>query len=149
MRVFFSFYYTADHVRARRVMQDFIGHPDTDATGLIPAEELADMAQAGLPAIYAWIEREVSAADAIVVLIGAQTRGRHFVEYELACAQRLQKPLIGVAVNALEDADGRAAGPGDSPLFPVVKPSPERPPDLLFVGVSASPDLRVSPELPN
>ena len=68
MRVFFSFYFTADHVRARRVMRAFLAHPDTDATGLISPQELNQMAQAGLPAIYAWIEREVRSAEAVVVM---------------------------------------------------------------------------------
>jgi len=119
MRVFFSFYFTADHTRAAQVMQDFLSHPGTQATGFISPDELAEMAQAGLPAIYAWIEREVAAADVVVVLIGAETRGRHFVEFELACAQRQQKPIIGLAVHTLKDADGQTSQPGDSPLFPV------------------------------
>jgi hypothetical protein len=119
MRIFFSFHYTFDHHRARQVMDALLAHPGTSATGFIDDDTIDEMCAVGLSSVYDWIEAEVEQADVVVVLIGAATAGRHFVEYELAQAQKRRRPLLGVRIHALPDADGRTAEPGPSPLFPV------------------------------
>ena len=119
MRVFFSFAYTEDHHRAQTIMEHYLNHPNTSATGFIEDEEIDRMCEEGLLRVYRWIEEEISKAEAVVVLIGHNTAGKHFVEFEIACAQKNSKPMIGVFIEELCDQNGNTQAQGPSPLFPV------------------------------
>ena len=69
MRFFFSFAYTEDHLRAKMIMEQYLVHPNTSATGFIEDVEIDRMCEEGLVRVYQWIERAFSKADAFVVLI--------------------------------------------------------------------------------
>lgn len=118
-RVYFSFHYTADRDRARAAAERWLREPGADATAFIPRPVIERMIQAGVPAIYRWIDEAIRMADATVVLVGAATAGRHFVEYELASTIRQGKPLLGVRVHDVPDAAGATVAPGPSPLLPI------------------------------
>ncbi len=118
-RVFFSFYYSRDRHRTRQVMDRWLAEPGAEATPFIARGELERMIHEGLPAIYRWVEEEVAQADVCVALIGADTAGRHFVEYEVAQAIRQGKPLLGVTIHGVPDHEGRVDPPGRNPLFPI------------------------------
>ena len=119
MRVFFSFAYTEDHHRAKTIMEQYLVHPNTSATGFIEDGEIDRMCEEGLVRVYQWIEGEVSKADVVVVLIGHNTAGKHFVEYEIAQAQKNAKPIIGIFIEGLPDQNGQLNPKGRSSLFPV------------------------------
>lgn len=118
-RLYFSFYYTRDRRRARHVVERWLAGAGRAATAFIPRPVLEEMVRTGVPSIYRWIDAEVARADATVVLIGAETAGRHFVEYEIAASIRHGRPLLGVRVHGLPGEDDRPDPPGRSPLFPM------------------------------
>merc|ERR1711862_657444 len=60
-----------------------------------------------------------SKADAVVVLIGHNTAGKHFVEYEIAQAQKNTWAIIGLFIEGLPDQNGQLHPKGPSSLFPV------------------------------
>ena len=119
MRVFFSFAYTEDHHRAKIVMDNYLSHSGATATGFISDSEIDNMCAQGLEEVYRWIEQEVQQASAVAVLIGTKTAGRHFVEYEIAQAQKRRKPIVGVYIDGLADQNGNRSPRGENPLFPV------------------------------
>jgi len=122
MKVFFSFYYTKDYFRAKQVMQIIDYKPNgIDYTGFIPDNTLDEMALKGLPHIYTWIESEVLASDVVIVLIGKETAGRHFVEYEIATALKASRPIFGITIHSLKDQIGAVGQKGNNPLLPVFK----------------------------
>ncbi len=109
MRLFLSFYFSEDALLAKEMMDVWLNFPEAAATAFIEEEEIQLMQKEGFPRIYNWIEKEVEKADVVLVVIGDNTQGRHFVEYEIAIAQKLGKPMLGV----------RWKEEGESPLLPV------------------------------
>ncbi len=120
-KIFFSFYFTRDYYRAYQVMQSWLKQPNANATPFISSQEIERMGRDGLTAIYQWIEAEVQSSDITVVLIGQETAGRHFVEYEIAQAQKIQQPIFGVHIHQIKDAEGNGDRSGQNPLLPIFK----------------------------
>jgi hypothetical protein len=85
-------------------------------TPFISDEQIAEMMDKGLPSIHQWIEEEISKADAVIVLIGSQSYGRYFIEYEIREAVLQKKPVYGIFFNQIPDRAGIKDEKGKSPL---------------------------------
>jgi len=118
-RVFFSFHFHQDRNRTRTVMEHWLAGDGTSATPFLTRRQLMEMIESGIPSIYAWVEAEIARCDASVVLIGANSSGRHFMEYEIAQSVRQHKPVIGVHIHGIPDASDQASHMGENPLFPM------------------------------
>ena len=78
-RVFYSFHYDLDNWRVQQVknMGAVEGQP------LLSANEWEDVEAGGAKAIQKWIDEQMAGKSCNVVLIGSETAGRRWVEYEI------------------------------------------------------------------
>ncbi|MEY8566968.1 TIR domain-containing protein [Corynebacteriaceae bacterium 7-707] len=122
--VYYSFHHRKDADRVRSVSEtDGVrGQP------LLDRREWDEVKAGGNRAVKEWIDEKMAAAEAVVVLVGADTAVRHWVRYEIRKAWEDGRPLLGVRIHGLasstggadeegEDPFGRVEGVHDVPLF--------------------------------
>lgn len=66
--------------------------------------------------IKEWIGEKMAEAEAVVVLVGSETAGRHWVRHEIQKAWEDGKPLLGVRIHGLASEDGTAGEEGEDPF---------------------------------
>jgi hypothetical protein len=57
------------------------------------------LTRAGVDTVKRWVDTQVSRADAVIVLVGAQTFSRPIVRYEIARAAALKRGLFGLSLD--------------------------------------------------
>lgn len=112
MAVFFSFHYQRDAWRVQQVAN--MGA--VEGQKILTSQEWESVQRQGDAAIKAWIEEKMKHKAAVVVLIGAQTAAREWVEYEIVKAWNDRRPLLGVEIHGLADRDGRTDSRGANPF---------------------------------
>lgn len=114
--VFYSFHFKRDVARAARIRRigDLAGNPQE------PDSRWAVVQRGGDPAISAWIDEQMVGMSCLIVLIGAETASRRWVEYEIRRSWALNKGILGVYVHRIADADGRQSVKGVSPFADLV-----------------------------
>jgi hypothetical protein len=70
----------------------------------------------GSGAIERWIDAQLYGKSCAVVLIGAGTAGRKWINYEIARAWEEGKGVFGIHVNGLKDLSGSQAQRGRNPF---------------------------------
>ena len=111
-RVFFSFHYKPDNWRASQVRNIGKVEGNSPATD----NDWETVTKGGAAAIKEWIEGQMYGRSCVVVLVGENTAGRKWINYEIQKAVEAGKGLVGIHVNKLKDADGNAAAKGVNPF---------------------------------
>ena len=114
-RVFFSFHYQRDIVRASQVRNSWVTQ-DRSTAGFWDSAAWEQVRRGGDVAIKAWIERQLDGTSVTVVLIGAETASREYVVHEIKRSYALGKGLLGVRISSLKNFEGRADLPGLNPF---------------------------------
>ena len=111
-KVFFSFHYKPDNWRASQVRN--IGKVE----GNSPASDndWEAVTKGGDKAIKKWIDEQMFGKSCLVVLVGAKTAGRKWINYEIKKAWDAGKGVVGIYVNKLKDASGDTAAKGRNPF---------------------------------
>jgi MTH538 TIR-like domain (DUF1863) len=111
-RVFYSFHFEADNWRASQVRN--MGAVE----GNKPASDNSweSVKRGGDAAIQRWIDDQMSGRSCTVVLIGEETAGRYWIEYEIEKSWEDGKGLLGIHIHRLKDRDGLRASKGRSPF---------------------------------
>jgi hypothetical protein len=95
--VFYSFHYERDVHRVQLVRNiDAL-----EAQPLLNSQDWEKVRGRGDSAIENWIDEQMRYKRAVVVLIGQQTAGRPWVNYEIQKAWNDRKPLLGVRIHGL------------------------------------------------
>ena len=113
---FYSFHYANDSWRASQVRN--MGVVD----GNKPANDndWEKVKQGGDAAIKRWIDNQMDGKSVVVVLIGAQTAKRTWIEHEIKKGWEDGKGLLGVRIHRLENQDGKTDTKGDNPFSNIV-----------------------------
>jgi hypothetical protein len=111
-RVFYSFHYTPDCVRAARVRNMGVVEGNKPATD----NDWEEITSGGDDAIQEWIDRQLDGKSCNVVLIGEKTAGRKWIKYEVKEAWNTGKGLLGVYIHRLKDFDGNQSSRGRNPF---------------------------------
>ncbi|MGE3961943.1 MAG: TIR domain-containing protein [Dehalococcoidia bacterium] len=122
-RVFFSFHYKPDHWRASQVRN--IGALE----GNKPASDndWEEVTNGGDTAIKKWIDGQMSGRSCAVVLIGANTSGRKWINYEITKAWNDGKGVLGIYIHNLKDSAGFQSSKGSNPFYNIThKPTGKR-----------------------
>ena len=95
--VFYSFHYDRDvhRVQLVRNIHALEGQP------LLNAQKWEEVRRKGEQAVRDWIHAQMAYKRAVIVLIGQQTAGREWVNYEINKAWADKKPLLGVRIHGL------------------------------------------------
>jgi hypothetical protein len=110
--VFYALHYDEDRTRAAGIL----GSTTLDANLEASHAEWAKLQRSGDFAIQRWIEGQLKGRSCTIVLIGAHTNLRPWVQYEIRRSRQLKLALIGVRIHQLTDAQGHAADKGESPF---------------------------------
>jgi hypothetical protein len=111
-RVFCSFHYEPDCSCAAQVRNMGVVEGNKPAND----NEWERITRGGAAAIRRWIERELDGKSCNVVLIGENTAGRRWINYEIKEAWNSKKGVVGVYIHRLRDLDGNQSAKGDNPL---------------------------------
>lgn len=109
---FVSFHYQNDYWRVQQILR--MGA--VEGQEILPAQKWEEVKARGNSAVHQWIDNEMAYKAAAIVLIGSQTAGREFVQYEIQRAWSQRKPLLGIYIHGLQDSDGRTARQGVNPF---------------------------------
>ncbi len=111
-RVFYSFHYQLDNWRVQQVMNMGV----VEGQPLLGSQRWEDVARGGDAAIQSWIDEQMKYKSCDVVLIGSQTAGRRWVEYEIRKAWGDKKGVVGIYIHRLHDKDGKSSSKGANPF---------------------------------
>lgn len=113
-RVFFSFHYDRDIFRVGQVRNSGVTKGTFDEVGFIDHADWESIERQGDDAIRRWIVGQLKGASVTVVLIGAKTFGRPWVNYEIDQSFSDGKGMLGIYIhqpkdprNGLPDVKGR------------------------------------------
>jgi hypothetical protein len=115
-RVFFSFHYETDVWRASQIRNSWVTKPDREAAGFWDAAAWEAVKRKGRPAIENWINNQLSGTSVTVVLIGAQTSERYYVQYEINQSWGKKNGLIGIYIHKLKTMSGNTSFKGNDPF---------------------------------
>jgi MTH538 TIR-like domain (DUF1863) len=111
-RVFYSFHYKPDCTRAAKVRNMGVVEGNKPATD----NDWEEITSGGDAAIQEWIDGQLDGKSCNVVLIGENTAGRKWINYEIKSAWNGKKGLVGVYIHRIKDLDGNQALKGRNPF---------------------------------
>jgi len=111
-RVFYSFHYKPDSTRAAKVRNMGVVEGNKPASD----NDWEEITSGGDKAIQKWIDEQLDGKSCNVVLIGENTAGRKWINYEIKSAWNSKKGLVGVYIHRLKDLDGNQASKGANPF---------------------------------
>lgn len=111
-QIFFSFEYNKDNWRASQVrnmekVSDDSTFSDNDW------EEVKCKSDEG---IKKWINDQMEKRSCVVVLIGATTANRKWINYEIQQAYKRNKGLVGIYIHKLKDKNSNQTTKGNNPF---------------------------------
>lgn len=113
--IFASFYYDGDSTRVQQVLN--MGAIEGDS--LVTAQEWESVKYKTDAAIEKWIHEQMLRKSAVVVLVGARTSTRKWVDYEIRKAWDDYRPLVGIRIHGLKGLDGKPSTAGANPFAKV------------------------------
>lgn len=113
-KVFFSFHYANDVVRANQVRNSWVTKDDKEAAGFVDAAEFEKVKDQGEAAIKKWIKDQLSGTSVTAVLIGVDTSNRDYVKFELQESYAKGNGMLGVYVHQCKDLAGKTSSKGSN-----------------------------------
>jgi hypothetical protein len=111
-QVFFSFYYKRDAFRSAKVRNIGVVEGDRQVTDNGWEEvKLKDD-----KSIMQWIDDQLSYRSCTIVLVGAKTAERRWVNYEIERSWQLGKGVVGIYIHALLDHEMKSDVKGRNPF---------------------------------
>ena len=111
-RVFFSFHFKNDAVRASQVRNMGVVEGDPPVSD----NEWEKIVKTGDAAIQKWIDGQTSGKSCTVVLIGSATANRKWIDYEIKNSWGARNGLVGIYIHNLKDFAGLTSSKGASPF---------------------------------
>lgn len=114
-RVFFSFHYERDAWRAGQVRNSWVTQ-DRQSAGFWDAAAWEEVKRKGDAAIKRWIDNQLSGTSVTVVLIGAETSQRQYIQYEISESHVRGNGLLGIYIHNLKNVSSMTDIKGANPL---------------------------------
>lgn len=111
-KVFFSFHFDQDSVRASQVRN--IGALEGNEP--VSGNDWEEIKGGGTAAIERWIAAQMKGRTCVVVLVGAETANRPWVQYEIKKAWVDNLGVVGVRIHGLNNFKGQTSAPGSNPF---------------------------------
>ena len=109
-RVFYSFHYKPDATRASQVRN--IGALE----GNKPASDNDWEKVVGGAAIKRWITGQMKGRSCTVVLVGAKTANRKWINHEIIESWNAGMGVVGIRIHGLKNTNGNIASRGNNPF---------------------------------
>ena len=111
-QVYFSFEYKKDAWRASQIRNMNVVSNDSTFSD----NDWEEVKSKDEKAIEKWIKDQMEMRSCIVVLIGESTASRKWVKYEIEQAYKMNKGMVGIYINKLEDQNGNQSDRGSNPF---------------------------------
>ena len=111
-RAFYSFHYKPDNWRASQVREMSVIEGNRPATD----NEWEQVAAGGDTKIMKWIDDQLVGKSVVIVLIGSETAGRKWINYEIRQAWDSNKGVLGIYIHNLKDIKGFQCSKGLNPF---------------------------------
>jgi hypothetical protein len=111
-QIFYSFHYNPDHWRASQVRNIGV----VEGNQPVSDNDWEEVKKGGDAAIRAWVDSQMKGRSCVVVLIGASTAGRTWIDYEIESAWNSAKGVVGIYIHNLKDASGQQSSKGLNPF---------------------------------
>lgn len=111
-RVFFSFHYKPDVIRASQVRQ--IGALEGNKSA--SDNDWEKITSGGNTAIKKWIDDQLKGRSCTVVLVGQNTANRYWINYEITKSWNAGMGVVGIRIHGLKNIDGKIATIGSNPF---------------------------------
>lgn len=111
-RVFTSFHYKPDNWRASQVRN--MGK--IEGNSIATANKWEEVTNGGAKAIKEWIDNNMSGKSCVIVLVGENTAGRKWINYEIEKAWNDGRGIFGIYIHKLKDSNGNQAEKGANPF---------------------------------
>lgn len=111
-RVFYSFDYHQDADRAAQVRNMGV----LEGNKPVLDNDWEGIKSGGDAAIKRWIDRQMDGKSCAVVLIGAKTAGRKWINYEIKKAWVDKKGLLGIYIHNLKNREKEQSYKGPNPF---------------------------------
>jgi MTH538 TIR-like domain (DUF1863) len=114
-QTFFSFRYKKDNWRASIIRNSWVTQ-DRKAAGFFDSAEWEEVKKKTDSAIEAWIDEQLKGTSVTVVLIGADTAGKKWIEYEIISSDKKGNGMLGIYVHNIKDSNGNTTTKGKNPF---------------------------------
>lgn len=111
-KAFYSFHYIPDNWRASQVRNMGVIDGNNPATD----NDWETVKKGGDNAIKKWIDGQLDGRSCAVILIGAETAGRKWINYEIEKSWNDGKGVLGIFVHNLKDSDEKTTTKGKNPF---------------------------------
>ena len=111
-QVFYSFHYEPDNWRASIVRNIGV----VEGNRIVSDNDWEEVKRGGDAAIKRWIDSNMEYRSCLIVLIGAHTAGRKWIDYEISHAWTKGMGVVGIYIHNLKDRFGQKAPMGDNPF---------------------------------
>lgn len=111
-RAFYSFHYIPDNWRASQVRNMGV----IEGNQPVSDNDWETVKKGGDAAIKKWIDDQLYGKSCAIILIGAYTANRHWINYEISTAWNEKKAVLGVYVHNLKDVQGNQTSQGSNPF---------------------------------
>lgn len=115
-RTFFSFHYGPDHWRASQVRNSWLMQKDRSAAGFFDSVEWQEVKKKSDSEIERWIDRQFDNTSVTVVLIGSNTAGRKWINYEIKNSNKRGNGMLGVYIHNNKNSQGLTSIKGKNPF---------------------------------
>lgn len=111
-KVFYSFHYKPDNWRASQVRNIGVIEGNQPASD----NDWEKVKKGGDTAIKTWINNQLNGRSCTIVLIGAETARRKWIDYEIEKSWNDKKGLLGIYIHNLKDVNGKICSKGNNPF---------------------------------
>jgi hypothetical protein len=115
-RVFFSFHYERDVIRASQVRNSWVTKGGGSSAGFWDKAQWETVRRGGGAAIKRWINLQIKGTTVTVVLIGSETYKRGYVKYEIQRSVEVGNGILGIYIHRLKNFQKLASPKGISPF---------------------------------
>jgi hypothetical protein len=116
-KVFFSFHYKRDSVRAGQVRNsNVVKNNAIETSDFIDAARWEEVQRKGDQAIKDWIASQLQGTSVTAVLIGAKTAERRWIKYEIDESLKRGNGLLGIYIHNCRIFDGSCDTKGVNPF---------------------------------
>ncbi len=111
-RAFYSFHYKPDNSRAAQVRNMGMVEGNTPVSD----NDWETVTSGKDPAIKKWIAGQMSGRSCTVVLVGSDTAGRKWINYEIIESWNDSMGVVGIHIHGLKNLGGDIASKGSNPF---------------------------------
>ena len=112
-RVFYSFHYVNDSWRTSQFRNIGVIEGNQSAKD----NDWETIKKGGDSAIKKWIDDQLNGRTCTIVLIGSQTAGRKWIDYEIEKSWKEGKGVVGIYINKLKDSNSNQSTQGSNPFL--------------------------------